>query len=116
MTISQKIPDDCVQKVVNFITYLRKKISTNSFEHSQIIAMDETPIWVEPVATSTIDTVGVKQVPIKSTRHEKVRITTVLSAKAEGSKLKLYIVIPWKCSIKELEKMRGTVFIYRSKI
>ena len=64
--------------------------------------MDETPIGIESVAESTIDKKGIKSVPIKSTGHEKLRLTVVLTARADGSKLKPYIVIPRKREIQDL--------------
>ena len=53
--------------------------------------MDENPVWIEPVGSTSIDKKGVRDVPIKSTGHEKVRITVILTARGDGSKLKPYI-------------------------
>ena len=55
--------------------------------------------------------VGANSVPIKSTGHEKVRITVVLTAKADGSKLKSYIRIPRKREIKELQNLTCDVIL-----
>ncbi|MEL7309314.1 MAG: hypothetical protein AAGK05_16610, partial [Pseudomonadota bacterium] len=58
-------------------------------------------MWIEPVGSTSIDKKGVRDVPIKSTGHEKVRITVILTARGDGSKLKPYIIIPRKKAIKE---------------
>ena len=44
------------------------------------------------VSNTTVDTVGAQSVPLKTTGHEKVMVTVCLAAKADGTKLKLFIV------------------------
>ena len=40
----------------------------------------------------TVDTAGTKDVPLKSIRNEKVKVSVCLTAKADGTKLKPFIV------------------------
>ena len=54
--------------------------------------MDETPIWLDMLAQTTVDHVGAKSIPIKTTGHEKARVTIVLTAKASGQKMPPLIV------------------------
>ena len=54
--------------------------------------MDETAVWADIVANTTIDDIGTRSVSLKTTGHEKVRVSVCLSAKADGTKLKLMIV------------------------
>lgn len=114
-TISQNTPSDCLKKICDFILYLRHLRETQNYSDSSIYAMDETPIWIEPVGTTTVELKGSKQVPIHSTGHEKVRITVILSARADGSKVKPYIVIPRKRPIKELDATKDVVVAYNQK-
>lgn len=114
-TISQKLPHDVDEKLTNFIVFLRDLLQKNSFANSSIFVMDETPVWIEPVGTTSVDTKGKKEIPIKSTGHEKVRITVILTARADGKKCKPYIVIPRKRPIPELEKMNDIVCVYQDK-
>ena len=86
----QKPPSDYVSKIVSFIVYVRSKQLKFGFKPENIVAMDETAIWPDSPGNSTIEFVGVKQVPIKSTGHERFRITMALSAKADGTKLKVF--------------------------
>ena len=55
--------------------------------------MDETAIWLEPVATTTIEKKGVKEVPLKTTGHEKLGVIVVPTAKVDGTKRKPYFVV-----------------------
>ena len=65
----------------------------------QLAHMDETPIWADMPSKTTVDQRGLETVPIKSTRHEKQRMTVCLAIKADGSKMKPFVVIPGKSEI-----------------
>ena len=54
--------------------------------------MDETPVWSDMVSETTVDTTGKKTVTLKTTGHEKSRVSVGLAAKADGTKLKLMTV------------------------
>ena len=54
--------------------------------------MNETAIWFDMVGNMTVDTTGTKDVPLKSTGNEKVKVSVCLTAKADGTKLKPFIV------------------------
>ena len=56
--------------------------------------MDETPVWADMVADTTVEIVGKKDIPMKKTGHEKVRvrISVCLAAKEDGAKMKPFIV------------------------
>ena len=54
--------------------------------------MDETPVWSDMVSETTVDTTGKKTVTLKSTGHEKSRVSVCLAAKADGTKLKPLVV------------------------
>ena len=45
---------------------------------------------------TAVDQRGLKTVPIKSTGHEKQRMTVCLAIKADGSKIKPFVAIPGK--------------------
>ena len=44
------------------------------------------------IGNVTIDTTGTKDVPLKSTGNEKVKVSICLTTKADGTKLKPFIV------------------------
>ena len=55
--------------------------------------MDETPVY-HMLANTTVTEKGAKSVVMKTTGHDKDRITVVFAAKANGEKCKPYIVFP----------------------
>ena len=57
--------------------------------------MDEMPVWVDMVGTTTVNATGARDVILKSTGHENVRVSVCFkakAAKADGTKLKPFIV------------------------
>ena len=62
------------------------------FPNSSILAMYETPIWNDMVSSTTVDKTGSKDVPLKTTGHEKVRVSVCFAAKGDGTKLKPFVV------------------------
>ena len=54
--------------------------------------MDETPVWLDMVSSTTVSTVGAKNVPLKTSGHGKVRISVYITMKGDGTKLKTSIV------------------------
>ena len=55
--------------------------------------MDETPVWADIVSDTTVDKTGTLTITMKSTGHEKCRVYVCLTAKADRSKLKPFIVL-----------------------
>ena len=111
-TVCQKLPDVLAPKVSSYLLYVRSKRLKLNLTLQNMGAMDETPIWLDMGADSTVDFVGNKSVPIKTTGHEKSRVTVVLAAKANGSKLPPFIVFKGKRVDKGLEKVTGVVCAY----
>jgi len=63
-----------------------------NYNATDIIAMDETPVWCDMISESTVDATGKKTITLKSTGHEKSRVSVCLAAKADGTKLKPMVV------------------------
>ena len=59
--------------------------------------------------STTIARSGERSVPVRTTGHDKNRFTVVLSAMADGRKLKPYVVFKGKRQIPELQKVPGVV-------
>ena len=67
--------------------------------------MDETPVWADMVTDTTVESVGKKDIPIKKTGRENVRVSVCLAAKGDGTKMKLFIVLSAaKCESKTLQE------------
>ena len=91
-TAAQKDPKQLIDKLVGTILHIRKLRQQYSYNLNSIIAFDETPVWTDMVADTTVDRQGIKDVPVKSNGHEKLRVSVGLAAKADGTKLKPLIV------------------------
>jgi hypothetical protein len=62
---------------------------------------DETPVFFDMLANTTGDTKGCKSVLVKTTGHEKLRITVMLSVLADGKKLTPFVILRRKNLPKE---------------
>ena len=54
--------------------------------------MDETAMWNDMVSETNVKATSAKDVPMKSTGHEKVHVSVCLAAKLDETKLKPFIV------------------------
>ena len=63
-----------------------------NFAPHKIVATDETAVWNSMISETIVEATGAKNVPMKSTGHEKVRVSVSLAAKLDGTKLKPFIV------------------------
>ena len=91
-TIAQKDPSHLTTKLVKYVMHVRRLSMRTNFSPDCIIAMDETAVWSDMVGNVTVDTTGTKDVLLKSTGNEKVKVSVCLNAKANGTKLKPFIV------------------------
>ena len=78
--------------MIGYIMHVRRLNKQFQFPNSSILAMDETPVWNDMVLSTTVDKTGSKNVPLKTTGHEKVRVSVCLAAKGDGTKLKPFVV------------------------
>jgi hypothetical protein len=62
---------------------------------------DETPVFFDMPANTTLDTKGSKSVLVKTTGHEKLKITVMLSVLADGRKLTPFVILRRKNLPKE---------------
>ena len=110
-SVCQKTPEDAIPKLVTYIMHLRRLQIAHKFAHSNIFAMDETACWMDMVSDTTVDFCGAKSVPLKTSGHEKDHFSVILTGRADGRKLRPYIVFKGKGTrlIKELQKIPGVV-------
>ena len=104
-SVAQKDPDQLVAKLVAYVLRVRCLRMKHNYELADIIAMDETPVWSDMVSCTTIERKGMKTITMKTTGHEKCRVTVCLSARANGTKMKPFIVFKGaKREVHELAK------------
>ena len=81
-----------IGKLVGYIVHVRRLNKQFQFPNNSILAMDETPVWKDMVSSTTVDKTGSKVVPLKTTGHEKVRVSVCIAAEDDGTKLKPFVV------------------------
>ena len=72
--------------------HVRRLTMKENCPPSCVIAMDETAVWSDMVGNTTVNATGSKDIPLKSTGNEKVRVTVCLTAKADGTRMKPFII------------------------
>ena len=80
-----------------------------NFSPYKIVAMDETAMWNDMVSETNVKATSAKDVPMKSTGHQKVRVSVCLAAKLDETKLKPFIVFDdakreWKSLLDEYKR------------
>lgn len=110
-TVSQATSANCIPKLVSFITRLRALQIQHSYPPETIFAMDETACWMDMLSDTTVALTGKRSVPLKSTGHEKNHFTVVLTARADGTKMKPFVVFKGKGTqlVKDLQQIPGIV-------
>ena len=108
-TVGQALPANLVSKVANFIKFCAQQRLDHSFQPNAIGNMDETAIWLDMPGSTTVDVIGAKSVPLKTTGHEKERVTVCLAAFADGRKLPPMMVFKEKKMPSELKNVNGVV-------
>ena len=91
-TESQKDPDRLIDKLIAYILQVRRQLTRFSCSHSDVIAMDEPVVWQDMLSNTTVENVGEKSIRLKTTGHEKSKVSVCLATKADGTKLKSFIV------------------------
>ncbi len=115
-TLFVKAQDHCqpeiTTRVTEFIMYTRKLRHHKGFLLSRIGNMDETPLWFDMPGETTITRTGERSVPICTTGHDKGQFTVVLSAMADGTKLKPLVVFKGVRPVAELHRVSGVIVAY----
>ena len=69
--ISQKLPSQTNELLENFRQFITRLRTEKLFQLSNILNMDETPVWFDMAGNFTIDTTGEKTIHIRGTGNEK---------------------------------------------
>ncbi|CAI7764174.1 unnamed protein product, partial [Closterium sp. NIES-53] len=88
--VAQKTTTHVAEQCKKFWQFVHDKCRERGIETTWIINADQTPLWLEMLATTTVDQTGVRSVPIRSVGYQKERVTVMLACTADGMKLK-----PW---------------------
>ncbi|CAI7907235.1 unnamed protein product [Closterium sp. NIES-54] len=74
-----------------FWQFVRDARNEYAIDNRYIINADQTPLWLEMPATTTVEQTGVKSVPIRIADYQKERVTAMLACTATGEKLKSWV-------------------------
>ena len=91
-TTAQKDPSYLIDRLVSFVMHGCQLQRQYNFVPHNIVTVDETAVWNDMVFETTVKATSAKDVPMKSTGHEKVRVSVCLAANLDGTKLKSFIV------------------------
>ena len=94
-TTTQKHPIAMVDKLVMYVVQNRRLQRKFSYQAGSIVAMNKTAIWADMFSGTTVDPKGKKDIPLKTTAHEKVGVSVYLAAKADGTRLKAIHCLRW---------------------
>jgi hypothetical protein len=95
-TICPKLPKEFDQKLLNFQQYITNLRKTGNFLMGQIANAVETAVCLDMPPNYMLEKKGVKEVLLKTTGCEKLRLTVMLAATADGRKLPLLLILKRK--------------------
>ena len=90
-----------VDHIVAYVMHVRQIQEQLNFDNVDIILNYEIPIWNDMVSNTTVEKTGLKEVPMKSTGHDEVRVSVCLTLKVDGMRLKPFIVFQWFAPLRE---------------
>lgn len=103
-TTCQRPPVDSAEKIANFVHYVRQLRKDNHYELANIFACDETAVWLDPIGKRCVEQRGARDVTVQTLGHEKLRVTVMLCAKANGVKLKPFVLLKRKRTVDRIVK------------
>jgi len=94
-TICQKLPKDFEQKLLNYLRYITKLRKTGNFLMGQMATADDMAIYLDMPPNYT-EKKGVKEVLLKTTGCEKLHLTVMLAATADGREVPPLLILKRK--------------------
>ena len=91
-TTVQRDPSYLIDRLVSFVMHALRVQRQYNFAPHNIVAIDETAVQNDMISETTVEATGAKNVLMKSTGHEKVRVSVCLAAKLDRAKLQPFIV------------------------
>ena len=92
-TTGQQDPERLIDKLILYVLHARRLSIKCKYPRSSIIAMGETSASNGMVSNTTSQKQGVKFVCLKTTGHKKFMVSICLAVKADGTKLKSFVVL-----------------------
>ena len=87
MQVTQKSEEITDGKVDKFLRYVLRMRRFRNYADCHIANMDETPVWLEMPGKSTLNYIGNSEISVSYIGQEKKKITVILDAYADGTKM-----------------------------
>ena len=107
-SIGQMVPEDAQTRAQEFLMKTKDLISGDIA--NALANMDEVPMYFDLPKSSTIDFKGLHTVKVKTTGHEKLRFSVVLTVLANGAKLKPMLIFKGLKNVPKEQFPKGTVY------
>lgn len=88
---------------------------TTDLENDQIFNMDETPVYIDMLSSTTVDFIGNKNVDASHCGATKARLTVVLCASAAGQILRTMVILKGLKRIPNVKVPRGIFLTVANK-
>ena len=109
-TTCQKEPEEYAKKIVEYLLFVEQRRRTSNYTY--IYAAEETVVYLDYSSSLTLENKGVREVPMKTSGHDKLHVTVMLTARSDGFKCQPYILLK-KQPIKEIvTKFKNTLHLY----
>ena len=109
-TTCQKELEEYAEKIVDYLFFVEQKRRT--FNYTYIYAANQTAVYLDYSSSLTVENKGVQEVPLKTSGHDKLHVTVMLTARSDGFKCRPYILLKNKRPIKEIvTKFKNTLHL-----
>lgn len=117
-SIGQSIPNNLGDLITGFLKEIINIRNNNiqTLDLECIGNMDETPLYFSMAPTTTIETIGKKEVKIRTMNQEKIRYSAVLTVLANGKKLPPLLIFKAKPNKKVEKQLSSHIFVQQGKV
>ena len=106
----QKEPEEYAEKIVGYLLFVEQRRRTSNYIY--IYAADETAVYLDYSSSLTVENKGVREVPVKTSGHDKLHVIVMLTARSDGFKCRPYILLKNKRPNKEIvTKFKNTLHL-----
>ena len=102
-------------RMQGFLRYVIRIRQRRNYPLSMIGNMDETPVYVDIPGNYTLERKGMKSITMASTGHEKEKLTVMLAAMADGTKLLPMVVLKGVRRPRDIDIPAGIVVVMAPK-
>ena len=104
-SVSEKLPKQLEGSITKFYEDAGRYMLIGTYPRSLVANMDETPAFFDMIPTKSICKTGSRECIVGTTGKEKIHVTVVLSAAADGTMLPSMLIFKGKTD-KTIKKLR----------